>query len=151
MAKKPGKPRVEHEWASTLRRVLFVSYADHAAVHTALHMAGTAAQDMIVAAMAEYIARHQHPACTTQCQQQVAMAGLGIGTMPQWHQEIAQQTMSAISHQADLYETVAPALLSALGSGQTPAAPEQQQVSAPETKICRSDTGDFLSDALDDC
>ena len=97
-------------------------------MHTALTMAGTAAQELMIAAVAEYIVRHQHPAGDAAHQRQVAMAGLGMGVMPGLP-EITLQTPPAIRYHADLREAAA--------------GPAPQELPIV--------VGDFLSSSLDDC
>lgn len=106
---KVGQPRTEQPWQSMMRRTLFVSYYDDADVHTALHMAGTEAQELMIAAVREYIERHQHPAGQIETQQRVAMEGLGMGgvkapvfTPIQARQTIAIEQLTQIAQIAQL-------------------------------------------------
>lgn len=73
-----GRPRQAKKWESTMRYDLFLSFSTNPDVHTALHMAGAEAPDLLITAMREYIERHGHPAGRTEVQTQAAMAGLGM-------------------------------------------------------------------------
>jgi hypothetical protein len=73
-----GRPRQAKKWESTMRYDLFVPFATHPDVHTALFMAGAAAPDLLITAMREHIARHALPAGVAEVQTQAALAGLGM-------------------------------------------------------------------------
>lgn len=74
-----GRPRLVPQWASTMRYSLVVSYAANKDVHTALHMAGAQATELVNIAVREYLIKHGHPAALPDVQARIAAAGLGMG------------------------------------------------------------------------
>jgi hypothetical protein len=78
MIQKKGRPRIAKKWASVMRHDLVVDFSVDKDVHTALHLAGSGALDLIIDAVREYIAVHQHPGGDPALQAQAAMEGLGL-------------------------------------------------------------------------
>ncbi len=78
MTIKKGRPRIAKRWASVMRHDLVVDFSVDKDVHTALHLAGSGALDLIIDAVREYIVLHQHPGGDPALQAQAAMEGLGL-------------------------------------------------------------------------
>jgi hypothetical protein len=78
MIQKKGRPRIAKKWASVMRHDLVVDFSVDKDVHTALHLAGSGALDLIIDAVREYIVLHQHPGGDPALQAQAAMEGLGL-------------------------------------------------------------------------
>ncbi len=107
-----GRPRLAQKWESMMRYNLFLSFASDPDVHTALHLAGSSAPDLLIVALREYIERHAHPAGQSDVQARTALAGLGMSG-------IGQVSVPAIEPAVTLREQ--PASLSAPAPVPTPA------------------------------
>lgn len=130
MLKKPavGRPRVQKRWASMMRYVLLLDYTANSDVHTALHMAGVDAPELIKLAVHEYIVNHNHPAGLVDVQANAVAMGLGLGlvgatAIPQYKP----------LHQAPVFDAKPPSVIDPPKHQKNTAPAMPKQVSAPVT------------------